>query len=175
MCLSQQCVDVDSLSGPSCAEDCSPHGVSQFTLLPTRWYTQLLKWNTWSEGNPLSAWAPSHEGRAHQMLMLVNIRCHLPATSNCRQLFCTDVVIWSYTTLHVAFRFPWIVTKLEVQERYLPIITGAGTQFPVSQGTLFISLFKHQRQRARATYMPVKWSTIMHWLHWVYACLYLLS
>ena len=28
---------------------------------------------------------------------------YLPATSNCRQLFCTEVVIWSYTTVPVHF------------------------------------------------------------------------
>ena len=43
----------------------------------------------------------------------------MPATSNCRQLFRTDVVIWSYTTVPVAaFRPPFlcIATNLEVQE-----------------------------------------------------------
>ena len=51
------------------------------------------------------------------------------------------VVIWSYTTVPVAFRLPFlgIFTNLEVQERYLPIIRGAGTPFPCvpnSHGTL---------------------------------------
>ena len=57
---------------------------------------------------------------------------YLPASSNCRQLFCTDVVIWSYTTVPVAFRLPFmcIFTKLAVQERYLPMIRVAGTPLP---------------------------------------------
>jgi len=52
---------------------------------------------------------------------------YLPAASNCRQLACTDVVVWSHTTVPVAFRlqFLCICTNLEVQERYLPIIRGA--------------------------------------------------
>jgi len=53
---------------------------------------------------------------------------YLPAASNCRQLTCTDVVIWSYTPVPVAFRLPFlcICTNVEVQERYLPIIRVAG-------------------------------------------------
>jgi len=102
------------------------------------------------------------------MLMRVNIRCHiclsfdqsvwsyivnthsvtedvhfsfvvLPATSNCRQLFCTDVVNWSYTTVplcSVPTTVPVHFTNLKVQKRYLPIIRGAGTPFPASQGTV---------------------------------------
>jgi len=56
---------------------------------------------------------------------------YLPAISNCRQ-FCTDVVIWSYSTVPVAFCLPFlcIFINLEIQERYLPIIRGAGTLFP---------------------------------------------
>jgi len=47
------------------------------------------------QGNSIfSVGSPSHEGRAHQMLMRVNIRYHnyLPATSNSRQLFCTQML-----------------------------------------------------------------------------------
>ena len=69
--------------------------------------------------------APSHEDRAHQML---NIRCNIcfrflnlylcwpsGATSHCRQFFCTEVVIWSYTTVHVAFRLPDTVHFYELE------------------------------------------------------------
>ena len=65
------------------------------------------------------------------LLMIRSRRCE-PATSNCRQLFCTDFVIWSYTTVPVAFRllFLCIFTNMEVQECYLPIIRGAGMPFP---------------------------------------------
>jgi len=58
---------------------------------------------------------------------------YLPVTSNCRQLFYRDVVTRSYTTVPVAaFSLPFlsIFTNLEVQERYLPIIRGAGAPFP---------------------------------------------
>ena len=41
--------------------------------------TQWLQWKIRGEGTPFSAWAPSCEGRAHQMPMLR--RCE-PATSN---------------------------------------------------------------------------------------------
>jgi len=34
------------------------------------------KWKIWGERTPFSAWAPSHEGRAHLMLTRMNIRCH---------------------------------------------------------------------------------------------------
>ena len=50
-------------------------------LLPLCW-PQWLKWKIWGEKNyifsmgpKISAWAPSHEGRAHHMLMRVNIWC----------------------------------------------------------------------------------------------------
>ena len=45
--------------------------------------------------------------------------------------FCTDVAVWSYTTVPVAFRLPLlcILTNLEMQERYLPIIGDAETPF----------------------------------------------
>jgi len=58
-------------------------------------------------------------------------RCE-PATSNCRQLLCTDVVIWSYTTVSVSFRLPFLCmfSNLQAHERYLPVIRGAGTPFP---------------------------------------------
>ena len=46
------------------------------------------------------------------------------------QLFSTNVVIWSYTTVPVAFRLPFLCIFMEVQERYLPIIRGAGMRFP---------------------------------------------
>jgi len=65
------------------------------------------------------------------MLMGVNIRCHiclffsictcvLSMIRYSSQLFCTYVVIWSYTTVPVAFRLPFlsIFRNLEVQERY---------------------------------------------------------
>ena len=65
---------------------------------------------------PLNFSVPlSHDGMGHQLQMRVNTRRHirfyfsqsvlvLPVTSICRQLFRTDVVIWSYTTVPVAFR-----------------------------------------------------------------------
>ena len=56
----------------------------------------------------------------------------LPATSNCRQLFCTDVVNWSYTTVplcSVPTTVPVHFTNLKAQKRYLPIIRGTGTPF----------------------------------------------
>jgi len=51
---------------------------------------------------------------------------------------CTDVVIWSYTTVPVAFRLPFlcIVTNLPVQERYLPIVRVQKRRSLVSRGTL---------------------------------------
>ena len=64
-----------------------------------------LKWRIWDEGTPFSTWAPKisacpqpwgqgpSDADASEYSMP-----YLPATSNCRQLFCTDVVIWSYTT-----------------------------------------------------------------------------
>jgi len=70
---------------------------------------------------------------------------YLPATNNCRQLFCTDVVIWSYTTVPVALRLPFLptipvhFTNFQVQERYLPIIREAQERrFLASQATLTI-------------------------------------
>jgi len=45
---------------------------------PAHTTNQWLKWKISAERTPLSAWAcPSHEGRAHQMLMRVNIRCYI--------------------------------------------------------------------------------------------------
>ena len=38
---------------------------------------QWLKWKTWGEGTPFSAWSPSPKDRAHQMMMRMNIRCHI--------------------------------------------------------------------------------------------------
>ena len=87
---------------------------------------QWLKWKIWDEGTPFSAWAPSNEGRAHQMLMLVNIRCRICLSFSQsvglhvfyhHQLVCTDVVTWSYTTVPVAFSLPFlcIFTNLEVR------------------------------------------------------------
>ena len=63
---------------------------------------------------------------------------YFTATSDCRQLLCTDVVIWSDTTVPVAFwpPFLFIFTNSEMQERYLPIIRDAGMPDLVSQGTL---------------------------------------
>ena len=86
----------------------------------------------WGGWTPFSVWplnfslrAPSHEDRAHQML---NIRCNIcfrflnlylcwpsGATSHCRQFFCTEVVIWSYTTVPVAFRLPDTVHFYELE------------------------------------------------------------
>jgi len=50
---------------------------------------------------------------------------YLPATSNCRQLFCTEVVIWSYTTVPVAFHLPFLCIFYE--------LGGAGTLFANNQ------------------------------------------
>jgi len=45
----------------------------------TNSHTQRSKWKIRGEGTPFSAWAPSREGRAHQMLTRVNFwRHHLP-------------------------------------------------------------------------------------------------
>jgi len=91
--------------------------------------SSVVKVENLRRGNSIFSVAPSHDDRAHQMLMRVNIRCHvLPATSNCRQLFRTDVVIWSYTIVPVPFCLPFVF--LEVQESCLPIIRGAGTPLP---------------------------------------------
>ena len=51
---------------------------------------------------------------------------------------CTDVVIWSYTTVTEAFRLPFlcIFTNMEVHERYLPIIRVQKRRSLASQGTL---------------------------------------
>jgi len=72
----------------------------------------LEAWKIWDEETPFSAWAPSNEGRAHQMLMRVNIRCRICLSFSQsvgllvfyhHQLVCTDVVTWSYTTVPVHF------------------------------------------------------------------------
>jgi len=52
---------------------------------------------------------------------------YLPATSNCYQLFCTDVVVCNCSVSPTVL---CISTNLEMQERCLPIIRGAGTPFP---------------------------------------------
>ena len=62
-----------------------------------------------------SVWAPKFQlgppamsaGPSHADASEYSIR-YLPATSNCRQLFCTDVVIWSYTAVPAAFRLPFL-------------------------------------------------------------------
>jgi len=90
---------------------------------------------------------PSSEGRAHQndadvseysiphLLFFFSI-CYCVFINDQIYIFhaiamhtkvsqrCTDVVIWSYTSVAVAFRilFLCISTNMEVQERYLPII-----------------------------------------------------
>jgi len=74
------------------------------------------------------------------MLMRVNSRCHICLQQAAIVNYFADV-IWSYTTVPVAFGLPFlcICTNMEeeVQERYLPIIRGAGTPFPChSQATL---------------------------------------
>ena len=50
-----------------------------FSTFTNHW-PQWLKWKIWGEGTPFSVRQhghPSHEGRAHQMLMWVNIRRHI--------------------------------------------------------------------------------------------------
>jgi len=79
------------------------------------------------------------------VLTRVNIRCHicrsfflnryLRLLMISRQLFCTDVtyvVVWSHTTVPLAFHLPFlcVFTNSEVEERYLKIIRDAGTPFP---------------------------------------------
>jgi len=52
---------------------------------------------------------------------------YLPETSICHQLFCTDVIICNCSVSPTVL---CISTNLEMQERCLPIIRGAGTPFP---------------------------------------------
>ena len=54
--------------------------------------------------------------------------CVLLVISYCAQM----LSFWSYTTVPVAFHLPLlcIFTKFEVQERNLPITSGAVTPFP---------------------------------------------
>ena len=85
-----------------------------------------LRWGNsiFSMGPPAIRHGPSGADASEYLMP------YLPAISNCRQ-FCTDVVIWSYSTVPVAFCLPFlcIFINLEMQERYLPIIRGAGTLF----------------------------------------------
>jgi len=72
------------------------------SLDTTVYSIQWLRWKICGEGTPFLAWAPSQgpsdaDASEHPMP-------YLPATSNCRQLFCADVVIWSFTTQ----RWTWV-------------------------------------------------------------------
>ena len=61
----------------------------------------------WGEGTPFSACAPQPWGHGPSDVDASEYSMpYLLATSDCRQLFCTDVVIWSYTTVPVALRLP---------------------------------------------------------------------
>jgi len=83
----------------------------------------------------ISACAPSHESKAHQMLMRLNIRCH-----SCLSFSQSVLVFYLRSDIvkQEKFRLPLlcIFTNLEVRKRYLPIIRGAGTPFPCYRGSL---------------------------------------
>ena len=90
---------------------------------------QWLKWKIWGEGTPFSACAPQPWGHGPSDVDAGEYSMpYLLATSDCRQLFCTDVP----PTVPVHF-----FTNLELQERYLPINRGAErSSLACSQGTL---------------------------------------
>jgi len=80
------------------------------------------------EGSPFSAWACSHDGRAHQMLMGVNIFDATVAFLflNMYVRLTNDQITVNTTVSQKTFTsFPSIFTNFKVQERYLPIIRGA--------------------------------------------------
>jgi len=100
-----------------------------FTALKQHHYAEVKEENLrW--GNSIFSMDPQPRGRGPPDTNASEYSTpYLPATSNCRQLFCTRVVVRSYTTVPVAFRLPllcilwtwrWrndICQESEVQER----------------------------------------------------------
>ena len=100
----------------------------------SQWLFTVIKVENLRRGNSIFSVAPSHEGRAHQVLMRMNIQCHIclqqaTVVSDLAQ----NVVIWSYTTVPVAFRHSRscaFVRTWRYRNAELPTIGGAGTPFP---------------------------------------------
>ena len=95
------------------------------------------------DGTPVLAWAPSHEGRVHQMLMRVNIRCRicLQQAAVVNSLFFTDVFGRIYN--RSAYRSCAFFTNLEVPccRNAVPLhasrgILTTGLPFPSPNSTL---------------------------------------